>query len=182
MDKLTFAAELIKAVVWPLTFAFFLYLIRKPLVELVSLIRKVKYQHLELEFDRELVAIKKQAAEGLPQPQEKDSLADLREKIMKLVGVSPEVAVVEAWRHLENRLHEYAQVVQIEFAPAVHAMPLVLAALLQKADKLSEAQFTTLTGLKQLRDTVTHSLGARVSVGEAIEYVDLVLWLMSTLK
>jgi hypothetical protein len=82
---------------------------------------------------------------------------------LKLVGVSPEVAVIETWRQLENQLHEYRQRVGIDVAPAVLRMPLVLASMLLKDNKLSQAQFQTLTGLKELRDKLTHSLQPTVS-------------------
>ena len=100
---------------------------------------------------------------------------------MKLVREAPETAVLEAWRQLENSLHEYAQKVHTDVAPATWTMPLVLAAILLNSGKLTDAQYKTITGLKQLRDKLTHAMQSEVSVGEAIEYVDLALWLMSTL-
>src|SRR5215813_10959026 len=152
MDRLTFTAELIKALAWPLTILVSAYVLRKPFSALLPLIHKLKYQDIEVEFDKQLVAIKEQAAANLPQPKDKTSQVDLRERLLKVVGVSPEIAVIEAWRQLENQLHEYRQRVGIDVAPAVLTMPLVLASMLQKDNKLTQAQYQTLTGLKHLRD------------------------------
>jgi len=47
MDTLTFISELIKAVAWPMTAIVLVVLLRKPIIELIPLLRKLKYKELE---------------------------------------------------------------------------------------------------------------------------------------
>jgi len=52
LDTLTFTAEVIKAVVWPASLLVLAFLLRKPLKELIPLLRRLRYKEVEIECGR----------------------------------------------------------------------------------------------------------------------------------
>lgn len=58
MDVLTFISELIKSLAWPVAIIILVILLRKPIVELIPLLRRLKYKDLELEFSQEVTELK----------------------------------------------------------------------------------------------------------------------------
>ena len=54
MDRLTFVAELVAALAWPVTVLACVLLLRGFVTALVPLLRKLKYSDLELQFGREV--------------------------------------------------------------------------------------------------------------------------------
>jgi hypothetical protein len=181
MDTLTFVAEIAKALAWPIAVLVLVLLARKPAVELLSYLRRIKYQDLELEFDKQIQDLKAKTA-PLPKAVGAGDNTGHRDRLLKIAASSPEAAVMEAWRILENHLVEYAHRQSLQPAPAVWAMPLVLGGMLLSANKLSDSQFATLQTLKHLRDQITHTKGVTIPLGKALEYVDLTLSLQDTLN
>lgn len=155
---------------------------RKPVSEALSILRKLRFQDLELEFDRQVTELKQTAATGLRRAEEDEPQRRLREQLTRLASASPEAAVIEAWRHVENRLVDLAQARAFDAAPATWVMPLVLGALMMDKSLINEPQYATLRSLKHLRDQVAHGRGAQVSASEALEYIDVALWLVASLK
>jgi len=178
MEINIFIVEILKTIAWPLVSLIIVLLLRKPVIELVSFLKKVKYQDLEFEFDRELDQIK----EMNPSLTEisVDKFGDeIREKLMKLLSISPESTILESWRLLENKMIEFARLNKFDFPPAVWTMPLVLGGMLLNNKMLSNAQYNTLRSLKYLRDQVTHSKNETVTVSNALEYINLTVWMIS---
>jgi hypothetical protein len=63
MDALTFISEIVKALAWPTAIVVLVSLLKKPIVELVPLMKKLKYKELELEFSQEVMALKEETTE-----------------------------------------------------------------------------------------------------------------------
>ena len=54
MDWLTFIAEMVKSLAWPAFLFFTVLVFRKPLVELLPGLRRLRIKEIEIEFNREL--------------------------------------------------------------------------------------------------------------------------------
>lgn len=61
MDIFTFISELTKAVIWPITVISLAILLGNPIFELFTLLRRLKYEELELEFAQEISELKTKA-------------------------------------------------------------------------------------------------------------------------
>lgn len=182
LDILTFVVEMTKALAWPAAAVCTVLFLRHPLVRLVGLLRTVKYGDWELGFNEQVIELERKARETLPQTTTEPRLEDLRARLLKIAVNSPAAAVIEAWRHVEQRLHEVAQDHELKVAPAVEAMPLVLGALMFKRDIITDAQYSLLQRAKTLRDTVAHSLRPDLSVDEVSKFISLCIRLLASLK
>lgn len=58
MDRLTFTAEAIKALAWPMALVVVALMIRKPVIQLLPFLRRLKYKEIEFEFSKELEQLK----------------------------------------------------------------------------------------------------------------------------
>ena len=58
MDWLTFIAEIFKAAIWPILLAVVLFALRKPIRELISLLKTLKFGDFEAEFDRRISSVR----------------------------------------------------------------------------------------------------------------------------
>jgi hypothetical protein len=61
MDGLTFVAEMIKALAWPMAASIAVLVLRREIKGLLPLIKKLKAGPIEAEFDREVRELKEQA-------------------------------------------------------------------------------------------------------------------------
>lgn len=102
MDNKTFIIELTKALAWPLMVLVTLLSFRKTLLRLLPQLTNLKYDKLEFQFAKEVAAVEKVAQASLPPISQKSGLEAIRQKLTKLAMTSPEAAVVEAWRYLEQ--------------------------------------------------------------------------------
>jgi hypothetical protein len=174
MDITTFIVEFTNAVAWPLTVLVIALLLRRPLQNLAPLLRTLRYGDMELHFQQDIAEIARNvdasmtvaAAANATDQSELAALLSLAEK-------APQTAVMEAWRRVENAITDVARSVEIDVAPAVWTMPLVLSALLVERAAITEAQYDVIFGLKDLRNRVARTAGTVVSVEEASRYADL---------
>lgn len=103
MDVLTFISELIKAVAWPATAIVLVVLLRKPIVELIPLLRKLKYKEIELEFAQEVYELKAEVeAIAKEKGEEAPSIASTSSNLLNLVTFSTRAAIMEAWLEVES--------------------------------------------------------------------------------
>ena len=61
MDWLSFSAQLIDSLVWPAVVITVIMLLRKPLTELIPLLRELSYKDLHLKFGQKLVELEARA-------------------------------------------------------------------------------------------------------------------------
>lgn len=99
--------------------------------------------------------------------------AEVRGTYLLQATESPALAIVEAWRLVEDQLITMAKERGFTFAPAVWTMPLLLAAFLFQRDVIDEQQYLLLKRLKALRDSIIESPGARPSIADARTVIDL---------
>jgi len=110
MDVLTFTSELVKSLSWPAATVFLVVLLRKPIIELIPLMKKLKYKELELEFSQEVSKLKAEEAEAnLIVPKDSESTkGEDSSRLLDLVSFSTRAAIMEAWIEVETAAIEVA--------------------------------------------------------------------------
>ena len=195
MDTLTFVAEMTKGLAWPTVVFFLLLVLKKPLKDLVPLIRKLKYGDFEAEFGQRLDEIEKLEAEIVEEPyQFKEGVVTeerplfsrrarpLEEKpiAFQLAHVNPRSAILEAWLNVEVAAKRAAQRLNLVEKEAVSPIQIIRA--LDRAKVLDVAQIAMFHDLRALRNQAAHSPDMALSTDMALRYVDVAESLARTMN
>jgi uncharacterized membrane protein (DUF106 family) len=110
MDNLTFIAEILKILIWPIIVIIIVTLLRKNLISLLAELRFIRFKDLEIEFYKELEkANKKVEKANLPKFDSIKGLEDKNDYLNKIAYSSSRGAILEAWILIENQLSEIVQ-------------------------------------------------------------------------
>jgi hypothetical protein len=178
MDRLTFMAQLIGALAWPVTAIVCVLLLRGFVTALVPLLRKLKYSDLELQFGREVAELKG-AADAVSLPGEKATSeqrnADTWQELVRLAAARPRSAIRGAWQEVEGALKRTATGHGLQAAPGAWSMPMVLGALLLNAGVVTEAHYDLLSRLRRLATEAERAPVDSISSESAADFVGLAL-------
>lgn len=172
MDILTFITEIIKALAWPTAMIVLISLLKKPIIELVPLMKKLKYKELELEFSQEVMALKEKATETpiLEVTKTKD-LSLATSKALELVPFSTRAAIMEAWVELETAAVEVASSLYSQSpTEAIRNIP-KLAEYLHQVKIIDDKQLDIFQRLRQLRNKAAHAEELHLSEEDAKAYI-----------
>jgi hypothetical protein len=184
MDYLTFVVEFVRAVAWPAAIIVLVVLLRKPLCQLIPLLRKFKGAGVELEFGEVLAIVKAATAPGSTEGKTVEQFFSWRatEKELSLeerfAGVSTAIKVIEAWGRVELAANRLLERKNLPIAMAFDDM----AELFEKNGFLSSKQKQLMLYLLQLRNLAAHQGDFGVSRQEAEEYRELADQLISELN
>jgi hypothetical protein len=174
MDALTFLSELIKAVAWPVTAIVLVVLLRKPIVELIPLLRKLKYKELELEFAREVSELKAEVeATAKEKGEEAPSLASTSSNLLNLVAFSTRAAIMEAWLEVESASESVASSFWGQSPNNTFRNIPKLGEYLLQCKVIDEKQLSVFNKLRQLRNKAAHAQDLDLSENDAKSYVQL---------
>lgn len=174
MDTLTFITEITKAVAWPLAAITLLFLLRKPLLELVPLVKKLKYKEMELEFSQEVMETKAAVAESAETtPNKSVEAQEKSEHIAQIAAYSTRAAVMEAWIELETAAAELASSFWQTSNTDVMKKNINLAEYLYKCGVIGPQQVNTFNTLRKLRNQVAHAKEIDLSEKDVLSYIDL---------
>ena len=177
MDILTFTAEIIKALAWPVSIVILLFSARKGLTQLIPRLLKLKYKDFEADFSEVLKRIESQAEKAqLPTADSQAALYDGRQvalwdKHIRLAAISPRGAMLEATRELDQAIRRLAE--PNDWADIQNEEHPVLSwtiGRLRSEGKLDPAAAAIYEELSKLQ---VQALEADVTVEQAIEYVTL---------
>ena len=147
MDGLTFTAEMIKALAWPLAVLGIALLFRKQLIVLLQAMKKGKFGPAEFEFERGVKAIEATVTDLPSSPTGQSLLRD--------AAVHPRAAVLEAWLRLEDQAIELAMKRGLTNATARRYAPASIRAISQSG-LLKESHLHVLEELQELRNRAAH--------------------------
>jgi hypothetical protein len=175
MDWRTFAAEVIKALAWPLTLVGVLLALRRPLLALLPLVTRLRYKDLEFDFSRRLEEASAEAAalaagaaggagERAP-PASGDLLA--------LARTSPRAAILEAWIRLEAAALDAARRRGAPDPVSHLRAPTRLIEALEEGGVLDARQAAVFHDLRSLRNSAAHALNFTPAPETAADYVRL---------
>lgn len=182
MDGLTFAAEVVKAVAWPASVFASVLLLRKPLANLLPQTRSVKYGEFQVEFGREIGELHDKAATELPAAAAPAAPPSLEDRLVDLLAVSPNAAVLAAWREVERAALQLveAQGLRVDSNSATPYKG--IQELLARSDGVDAEKIRIFDDLRRLRNKVAHAPGLQVSTDNALEFIEVALALIHYLR
>lgn len=164
-----FTLQILDRLLWPFIIIGLLIFYRKPVAQLLPNLKRLKYQDLEIEFDRELQNAS-QTAHQLLEKNQSDRLVDrLRAALIN----NPNAAVLEAWKAVETAaklvISNYqGQVNWDEKMPYKH-----LEEILTHENLLDKETAELFTKVRLLRNKVSHAPDFDVRSAEAVQYIEL---------
>lgn len=181
MDTLTFIVEMTKALGWPCAALVIVLVFRRPLLELLTLVRKVKYKDVEVELaKKEIFEARELATSKGSEKYDVLSIMEL-EHFKQLADISPRAAITEAWSRLEAAVYKAAQAAGIEARPFGVSFSSVLAAL--KASGAIDANgLRIIEKMRAIRNKAVHIKTEGLSASDAIDYVLAMKYAESVLK
>jgi len=164
MDWLTFIADIVSSIVWPVFFGLMIVFLVNSSSKWLPYVRQIKYQGLEVEF-RELKEKLDQA--GLVSDPNYQFIDD--DKIIQLAKIDTRAAVSHIWISLEEKI---IQLIQhnglIRFTT-----PIKFVHVLRNKRKISEEELEVFEDMRKLRNRSLHPYGAEApTISEVLEFRD----------
>ena len=165
--------KIIEILVWPGTVLISIYLLRKPLIELIPQLKKLKYKELEMEFDRELETLSKKSQESrsrleveTPKEEEDDYY------IQRVKELSPRAAIMESWLGLESTAISTAQ--HFKITPEMKRVNFHMAVqALLKSNVLTDQDVANINDLRALRNKAAHEIEFPITEDEAAKFMEI---------
>jgi Domain of unknown function (DUF4145) len=171
MNTLTFIAEIIKALAWPVLIVFLVLLLRKPIRELVPLFTRFKYKDIELEFKQGMAVARAEIQEELPS--RKNALASgakMAGALVRLAEASPSAAIMKAWEKVEIAARLTAHRGGL-FSPADVTNTTRVIRALEEGRVIDPRKVDLLHDLRGLRNLAAHSPDFALSTSDALDYI-----------
>lgn len=170
MDTLTFIVEMTKALGWPGAVLLIVLVFRRPLLELFTLVRKVKYKDVEVELaKKEISEARELTTSKVGEKYEVPSFAEL-EHFKQLADISPRAAITEAWSRLEASVYAAAKGAGIEARPSGMSFSSVLATL-KTSGVIDGTSIRIIEKMRAVRNKAVHIQTDGLSASDAIDYV-----------
>lgn len=180
MNIFEFIAEMTKALAWPVFFLLCALLYRKQVNRVLGILTRVKYGGIEMEFGQEISGLSADNLIDRPLVRDKE-MSDLRRELLAIAAKAPRVAVLEAWRHIENHLVDKAHNSELTVPPAVWTTPLILSYYMSEKGIISPSQDGLINRLRALQKTAVRDEKHPITLDDAIRYIDLSLDLVASL-
>jgi hypothetical protein len=176
LDWLTFASSVIGSIAWPVTLVVILFILREPIIQLLPLLRRLKYKELELQFELQVQEVKAAVDAVLPAPPPPAIANPELDRLVDTAGTSPRRAILEAWRMLDRAVEDAA--IRTGASPDVTG-PAALRHL--DAKGLEHVTVSFILKLRDLRNEVAHASAFDVDSAPALNYVGTVRSLIQLL-
>jgi Domain of unknown function (DUF4145) len=161
----------VASLAWPAAFAFAVWIFRRKLVELLPFFR-LKHKDWEVSF--KLERAEKEAAE-LPKPDAEVRVAvptpEEQKRFLELAEISPQAAIVEVRRELEQALWEAASRARV--LEAKRTSMLTLTRVLRDIGAIDKHTSALLDELRNLGNSAVHYSTSNFTVSDAIKYRNL---------
>jgi len=178
LDWRTFIAEVLKAIAWPAFLFFTVLVFRKPLLDLIPALRRLRFKEFELEFGRELLEAERWVTALPVRPEVVRGAGTAPERLRHIATVAPTAAILEAWRDLEAAAADAAARRGFSVAGGIWQ----LFAVLQSERILTEAQASAVDSLRRLRNKVAHTDDGGITEEQALRYVEIAASLAATIR
>jgi len=177
MTKLEFIIRLLELLIWPVTIFIILFIIRKPLKDLMPFLKRAKISELELEFDRELAKVKSVAEDEF-----KSLKTDWKTDLLNLAQNFPNAAILEAWKEIENRtealIHKSEPKLNLDVSTRYKLMQNVLT----EENIIETKKAKIFNDLRQIRNKVAHANDYTVSKDQALNFISISVQLIEYLE
>ena len=174
MDGFTFTTELVKALAWPSSVIVLVFLLRRPIVELVPLMKKLKFKQLEMEFSQEVKALKSEVKETTAFGTPSVLLSEpTNSKALDLLSFSARAAIIEAWIEVEAAATEVANTFWGHSPNGTMRNYPRLGEYLHQCKVIDDTQLRTFQRLRQLRNKAAHSEELHLNEEDAKSFIVL---------
>ena len=185
MDILTFVVELTRALAWPIAVLTLVLILRKPIRELIPLLRRMKYKEIELEFAKEIAELKAETVAPQPAlipPPDENSVVALpqaeratgrRNELLRMVTFSTRVAIMEAWLDLEAAAIDVASSFWTSTSGNVFKDYSRLGEYLLQSKVIDHKQLDVFKRLQRLRNNAAHTQELELDESDARSYIEL---------
>jgi hypothetical protein len=185
MDALTFTAEAIKALAWPIAVVLVALMIRKPVIELLPFLRRLKYKEIELEFSKELAQLKSEvtASDTATSQQLPPSVPSVSSnRLLDIAAISTSAAILEAWSELESASVAVASSLWAQPPSDAFKNYSRLGEYLLQCKVIDEKQLVVFNKLRALRNKAAHAVDLNLSEEEARIYIELATSLIAHIR
>jgi len=178
--------ELLKVIIWPATLIWILIYFKRDLRSLIERMNQLKYKELEANFERDIsnvhaqVLSKKSSEKISIAHSENQAELDVTNQLYRIAQISPRAAIVEAWRHLENKINDFGRYYGLT-AKGFASEKQILENL-QREDKLDDQFLVLYAALRELRNRAAHKTEFPLSQQSAQEYIDSINELIEDIK
>ena len=160
-------------------------LLRRPLGELIPLLRELRYKDLQLKFGQKLVKLKAQADEAeIPAapvselPSTGTAEATVRKAMEPIADVSPRAAVSESWREVDHALDDYFERLGLPRPRSYQGMRRVL----HEEGGVVNSALTLYEEMRLLRNQAVHARESEIDPKQALEFANLADRVIASLK
>ena len=173
MDFLTFIANLVGSLAWPVASVFILITFKDEVVKAIPFIKRLKAGPVEAEFDREM----RQLEETTP-PERKvaaQSNASIASKglLLELAELHPRSAILESWVRLEAAARAALPSDTSKAAGGGYVPAARLSEELVKSKKIDQSDVTLYHELRRLRNDAAHLVGPEPTQDSVRSYIEL---------
>jgi hypothetical protein len=182
---LDFISKLIEAAAWPIAIFGTAFMFRHELRSVAANLKRLKWGGAEAVFD-EGVAEAKEVAKTLDPVEAKAANANDQETftLLQKAEVSPTLAVIEAYKKVEEKLFQLAKWYGVELESNITSTsgkrlyprgipPSVVYRSLHKSGWLSDAEMNMLNRLRETRNLAANSRNRGISIESAKDFVRL---------
>ena len=183
MDIISFIAEAIKALAWPITIIVIVLMLKRPILELLPSLRHLKYKELELKFSDEIRELETKISDTVGEEELSGSvLSEKMLNLFNLVSYSPRAAIMEAWIEVESVAASVASSFWGGSSTEVFKNMPKLGEYLLQCKVIDEGQLEVFNKLRQLRNQAAHAGEFNLTEKDAKSYVKLASFLAEHLK
>jgi hypothetical protein len=176
-----FLSNVIDSIAWPIVALIGIWLMKKPLCELIPLLTKFKFAGAEAEFGQSLEEARAQLEENVPDiSRSVDSVNPELNKLLKVAQHSPTAAIMDSWRLVEQAIRKaatrqgYDDIRHGKGSATIASMQRHL----QRNNDLSRAVTDFFHELRNLRNQAAHIGDVAINTADAMQYIDLALSLV----
>ena len=174
MDGFTFTAELINSLSWPITTIILVMLLRKPIINLIPFLKRLKYKELELEFSQEILELKAETQESFEvEVESTPQITANTNRLEKLLTISTHAAIMESWIELETAAVNVASQFWGEPPSDIFRNMSDLGEYLYKSGVITQEQVNIFNKLREIRNKVAHAQEVKLSIDDARSYIEM---------
>jgi hypothetical protein len=176
MSGFQLIASLTQSLAWPLAVVVAAFVLRKPLARIVANRppQRVKAGPFEVEWERLIAETEKEIEGAAEAPRSDPSLPSLVEELRPATEAAPEVAVLEAYRTVEQEL---CRLIGDDVAlnrPLERSGAVRLARIAQEKGLITTDTARAIEGLSVMRNLAAHSSGREITPEKATDFLVLV--------
>jgi len=171
MDVLAFSGEIVKALAWPLVVVVLALLLRRPLSDLLPLLRRFQYRDLVVEFAQDVAVVREQVDRALPTPQERAQKTPVERMAERFAARRAGSIVGAAWRQVALSVYRLGEKQQIRLAGELWPSVAAIVAQLERQGTLKPDTASIIYQLGAIRNAAAHAESGALDDHSVREYV-----------